>query len=323
MEAGQIQQGLDLAMATAFVLRQFCDRDFQAEKMHSIELLADHMSNMRDVFHAYFDKISAEQFTKLSFLEIPFLRPERDRLFMPEADKVVAESLLTELFSAERGDADPDKFTQAFAGIQSKNAPLTRFGAAKRWRMIATIHGSQDASRERLKMIYDDWWRRWRIDMYDQILDSETEFERTNKIRYAAIVYTVQDVERIFDIRNQLIAEVNGTAMAAGLCGYKRALGSFPDQTEKTYTQFTRKRCDTDPFDKELRSFRLRVSSKRQSLDTPDGRLWVEPGECLLYGLGQDHIDNLAESHTDDGAAGDVVLWPPIKALSRAQGLIE
>jgi hypothetical protein len=51
--------------------------------------------------------------------------------------------------------------------------------------------------------------------------------------------------------------------------------------------------------------------------------LWIEAGEALLYSLGQDHTDELAAKHTDDGAAGDIMLWPPIKAVSRAQGQLD
>jgi len=316
---------VDLAVAHSFVLRQFCDREFLVEKLHAIELLSDAMSNMRDMFYSYQDKISADQFAHMALLEIPFLRPDRSRLQMPEADRIVAEYMIKDLFNEKTGQSDPDKFTAAFAAIQSKDAPMTRWGAAKRWRNIASIHDSRDNSLARLKLIYDDWWRRWRIDAYDGILAIPTQFERTNKIRYAAVIFSIQDIERLFAIRNQLIAEVNGTALAAGICGYKRKFGTYPDQLEKTYTEFDRGRNDSDPYDKELRPFKYRVLSKKQSVEPPppQGRLWIEAGEALLYSLGQDHVDALAAKHTDDGAAGDIMLWPPIKALSRAQGQLD
>jgi hypothetical protein len=189
--------------------------------------------------------------------------------------------------------------------------------------MIAAIHGSKQASIDRLKLIYDDWWRRWRIDAYDAILAFQTQFERTNPIRYAAVIYSLQDLEQLFAVRNQLIAEVNGTATAAAICAYRKTFSTYPDQTEKTFGQFGRKRSDLDPFDKQLGPLSYRILNSRMSVDTPAGRLWIEKDEALLYGEGQDHEDNHAAQHSDDGAQGDVVLWPPIKALSRAQGLIQ
>lgn len=323
MELGQTQPAFNLAMANCFVLRQCCDRDFLAEKLHSIELLSSSLSNLRDIFYHYLEIIPAEQYTQLSWWELPYLRPDRGRLFMPEADRIVAEALINEVFSSKTGEADPDKFTDTFAEIQSKNAPLTRFGAAKRWRMIAEIHGSLDASQERLKLIYDDWWRRWRIDAYDDILAVQTQFDRTNPIRYAAVIYSVEDVAILFQIRNRLVAEVSGTAMAAGLCAYHKTYGVYPDQTINLYGQSARKRSDSDPYDKQLGPFQYRVVRQRQSIDTPEGRLWVEPDGAIMWSQGQDHEDQRAAQHTDDGVAGDLVLWPPIKAMQRAQGLIQ
>jgi hypothetical protein len=115
METGQTQPALDLAMATCFMLRQCCDREFLQEKLHAIELLSDMLSNVRDVFYTYQEKITAEQYTKASLFELPFLRPDRGRLFMPEADRVVAEFLISDIFDDRTGAPDPQKFTDTFA----------------------------------------------------------------------------------------------------------------------------------------------------------------------------------------------------------------
>ena len=120
------------------------------------------------------------------------------------------------------------------------------------------------------------------------------------------------------------LGESNGTAMAAGLCGYRKTFNTYPDQTEKTYTQFTRRRSDSDPYERALGPFRYRQITARHAINTPLGsKVWIEPGECVLYGQGQDHTDNFADTHTDDGSAGDMVMWPPMKSLYRAQGLME
>jgi hypothetical protein len=43
----------------------------------------------------------------------------------------------------------------------------------------------------------------------------------------------------------------------------------------------------------------------------------------MLWARGEDHADNRGTPHSDNGAAGtDVLLWPPVKALSRQQGII-
>ncbi len=328
MEAGRSQEALNLAISLAFVARQACDREFLTEKLHAISLLSNVLSNMRDVMYLYQEKISADQYSRLATHELPYLRPDRARLFMPEADRIVAEALIQEIFDARSGMPDPQKFAETFAEIQSKDKPLTRFGAAKRWRMIAAIHGSLDASRERLQLIYDDWWRRWRIEPHNPLLDFPTQFERINPIRYAAVVFTLQDIEAIFDVRNQLIVEVNGTAVAAGVCAYKKTFGNYPDQAKMAYTQFMRILSDSDLFDRETGPFGYFVVGRSYganapyAVDTPYGRLHLQAEECVIYSRGQNLSDDRASLHSDDGLSGDIVFWPPIKAVSREQGLL-
>ena len=89
------------------------------------------------------------------------------------------------------------------------------------------------------------------------------------------------------------------------------------------YAYSVRKRSDSDPHDFDLDPFHYWLATERMSMDTAAGRLWIEQGEGLLYSIGQDHRDNRASQHSDDGLTGDVVIWPPIKALQRIQNLID
>ncbi len=324
MEASKVQPALDLAVALNWVLRQLCDRQFLGEKERAIQLLIDALANLRDVMYRYRDVIDAADLTALAKYDIPALRPDRNRLHVPEGDRIVSEALLEAVFNAADNQADPELFATAFASIQSAEAPLTRFGAARRWRMIAAVHGSLEASKERLELIYDDWWRRWRVQEYDALLDTPTQFERTNPVRYAAVIYSMQDIAEAFSLRNQLIAAVNGTAVAAALNAYRKTFNVYPDDKEKIYGQFVRKAIsDVDPFDQEFGRLRYRRVDSHDTIDALQGRLRLEEGECILYSKGHDHEDGRARDHSDDGAAGDLVLWPPVKALAREQKLVE
>jgi hypothetical protein len=246
---------------------------------------------------------------------------------MPEADRVVAEALLKEVFNPSSGQPIVDKFTLTFAEVQSKDAPMTIFGAAKRWEMIANIHGSMDASMERLNLVYDDWWRRWRIDLYDeQLLSVPTQFQRVNRIRYAAVLYSLENLSDVFALRNTLVAQVNGTAVAAGLCAYKKVYKTYPDDAEKLYSQSMRKRSDSDPWNKDLKAFRYILLTRRTPIAVGSETLWVDAttadDQALLYSIGQDHEDGRGSNHSDSGASGDIVLWPPIRVLEREAGLL-
>jgi len=318
-EAGHTQEAIELTVATIFLARQCCDREFLVEQLHSVAMLTEMLANIRDMAYTYMDDVAASQFREGAIKKIPYLRPDRSRLLIPEGDRRVSEALIAGVFDAG-GQADRDKFAATFAAIQSEDAPLTRFGAARRWRMIAEVHDSLDAAQDRLELVYDDWWRRWRIEEYDPILDLETEFERTNPIRYAAVIYSMRDIEQLFGVRNELIAAVNGTAMALGLCSHYRALGTYPPASDQIYTQFVSKRSDRDPFDTEFLPFKYRLVDSDFPIKTPVGRIRLKPGDPILYSKGKNHVDDRGREHTDDGAAGDIVMWPPIKALNRLQG---
>jgi hypothetical protein len=322
LEAGRTEDGLDMTLAMAFLLRQIADRDFMYEKERAINLLTDVLSVLRDQMYMYLDDIPEEKYFEIAQKRLPFIRPGRGALFMPEADYEVAKGLLDEVFGFN-DQPDREAFAEAFAGIQSAEKPLTRFGAAKRWRIIGDIHDSKQLSLERLKLIYDDWWRRWRVQEYDPILDVPTQLERTNPIRYAAVVYSIRDLESLFGARNRLIVAVNGTAASAGLCGYRATFGNYPTNIQAAYSAFFRKSNDKDFFDEELAPFHYRVLGSRFRVDTPEGQIWLEPGACILYSIGVDKEDGRGSQHTPDGQLGDLVLWPPMRALQRENGLRE
>lgn len=323
LEAGKVKEAGELTVATLYVLRQFCDRRFISEKRDSIDMLIDALGNLRDQFWTYLDKISVEQFTTMARNEIPPLLLLRRRLELPEGDRIAAEALIRSVFDEQEQPIE-SKFAQVFGHVQAAQTPLELFGAIERWRMIGRVHASLPATLERLKLVYDDWWRRWQLLEYEPTLDLPTEFERLNPVRYAAVAYSLEPLEDLFPLRDLLIANINGTAMAAGLCAYHRHFGSYPNDKEKIYAQFVRKtQSDLDPFDYQYGRFLYRLLSTRTALDTPDGRIWIEPGAGLLWARGDDHQDNSAATHTDSGSSGsDVVIWPPVRALARQQGLL-
>lgn len=326
MEAGRTQEALDLMVAQAFLLRQCCDREFRAEQGYVIRQLTAHLENMRDMFHLYYDQISSDQFYEIGHSELPFLRPDRGRLLMPEGDKVVARALLESVFD-EGGAAERDRFAEAFATLQSVDEPLTLMGAARRWRVIADAHDSLQSSLERLDLVYDDWWRRWRVQEYDPILDIPSQWDRTNAIRYAAVLYAIEDVQSLFPIRDFLVTSTNGTIMAAGICtSRKRNQDAYPSVQQALYGVTVRRRSDQDPYDRDFDPFKYRLLSSALEVDTPYGRLEVPRGVALLYSIGPDQTDHRGATHSDTaevavGTESDIVFWPPIKALQREQGL--
>jgi len=332
MESGDTDGGLKLMMSQLTVMRMFCDRQFMDEKLANILLLTKSLANVRDCFWLYMDQISVEQFQEIAMRELPYLRPDRARLLIPEADRLVADAVLLDVFDSVTGDPIPERFAVVFTRIQSEQEPLTRVGAAKRWRGIAMQHGSLEASRERLKLIYDDWWRRWRLREYGDLVTFPSQFDKTNAMRYAGVLLSIENIQELFLIRNNLRVAVYGTAVSAGLCAFKRDNGTYPasidNRATRLYGSYLSKKMDADPYYYRdelngLDSFRYRVLSQRTSLDVGVDRVWMESGEALLYSLGGNQEDDLGAEHVDGGDERDIILWPPVKALLRQEGFME
>ena len=325
-ESGDVDGALKLIGANNIVLRMFCDRQFLEEKIFFISMLDKSLSNMRDCFWRYQEKISFEQYREIAMDELPYLRPDRGRLLIPEGDKILAEAIISEVFDEDTGEVNAEEFTRMFTNIQAEKEPLTRLGAARRWREISNRHGGLQGSQDRLTLIYDDWWRRWRLRDHGELLTMESEFERANEMRYAGVLISINDIKSLFSIRNNLRVAVYGTAMSAGLCGFKVDTGSYPNSVDNRvsglYGTYVRRSIDKDPYHfreylEDLDSFRYRLLKKRTALDVGIDRVWLEAGMGLLYSIGEDMEDGVGRMHAEDDSEADLIIWPPVKSLLR------
>jgi len=321
----QFDRAFDLGLATLRLLRQVADQHLLEEKVWALQEMADMASIQRDVLQTFLDEIPAETVKRMALTGYAFVRSSDGerlrRLDMPEGDRVLAEVLIGQLFDAG-GQPEAARFASTMGDMQAKDEPLSAFGAARRWQQIAALHGSKDQTIARLTNMYDDWWRRWRLAYRDKLLDNPTVISRTNGTRYAMVLLAVKDLERVFALRQRLNAELNGTVLAFGLCARYRASG-WPTSFDQTYTQFTVKRFDRDPWSprwgmgSEDRWQYERLSAPRD-IETDFGRLQVSG--AMLYSVGVDGQDGGAVKATMDGVTGDFVAWPALRALARAQG---
>ena len=332
-ELGEPDRAVKLAMAELIVLRKFCDRIFLEEKVTFMRMLGEGLSNFRDMMYSYRDSISPEKFREIAREWIPYLRADSSRLLMPTGDQVVAEALLDELFTSVSGDPDPASFREILTDIQTDSEPLTRFGASRFWESMAEDHAGKGDSIKRLRKIYDDWWRRWRMRAFHPQLNVGTELEKTNPARYAAILLIVRDTQELFHQRDVLWTQINGTAVAAALCGYRNHFGRFPASLKMMYAQFLHRTSNLDRFaELEKRSdadwslfnapvghFHYRRIETETALETQNSdRVWIDPDSCILYSVAEDNEDNRGSDQNKD-----LILWPPMKTLERTAGILE
>lgn len=321
-EEGKFDEAFKVGVANLRVLRQACDAQMYDEKFAAMTLLAEAMSVHRDVLYAYRLKLPLELVRGLSMKEYPFLKPRDDqrlkRIAMPEGDLWLATELLASVFD-DGGQVDGEKFSKTFSEMQARSAPMTGFGAVKRWERVAGVHGSLEASTVKLNGIYDDWWRRWRMRGYDPLMSLPTELSVVNPVKYAGVVFSARDIEELFGLRRRLVAEFCGLVVGCGVTAYRAQYEDWPKAVKMAYTQFFPKRFDFDPYDREYGAMKYEyLGSRTRGIETATDR--VEISECLLYARNGDNTFNDATQHLEAGQSGDFVLWPPIRAVLRGQG---
>ncbi len=329
-EEGEIDRALHLMMSEMIVLRKFCNREFLKEKLTFMRMLGDASSNSRDMFYMYRDVIKPTQFRRVAMDWLPNIRIGPTSLLMPVGDQILSEKLLKKLFNSQ-GDADESKFKEVLAQMQVEVEPLTGFGTARYWKEMAEDHRGEGDSDKRMKMIYDDWWRRWKLRFFHPMLSTPTQFENANPIRYSAVKMIVRDTEDLFKERKTLLTQLNGTIVSAAICGYYNQFGEFPSSIKKMYAQFLHRINNLDPMRKnEMRKpedwklylgdagkFHYRLIPNEIMISTIRGIIPVESGQCLLYSISADEED-------DGGvdADHDTIIWPPLKTLERNAGLL-
>ncbi len=320
-EAGEWDRAFNVGLAWLRFLRQVSDRQMMAEVQFGTASMSQALSIHRDFLWRYRDQVPVEVLKRVALKEYPLLRAgdgERlRRLRLPEGDLDMAKAVMERTFRG--GQPNAVEFVNVYASQDSSKAPLMRFGQAKTWRKVAELHGAKDASTQKIDSIYDDWYRRWRSRPYGRLSEVPTELSRTNDVRYAAVIFGMRDLQSLFEARKRLIANINGTAVAAGLCAYRNDYQhTWPGKIKEAYAVHVVKRMNFDPFDKRGEALGYKILSSPRKVQLPNGSLDVDG--VMLWAIGSDNKDDDGARHTDDGSSHDLLLWPPVRELARESG---
>ena len=158
---------------------------------------------------------------------------------------------------------------------------------------------------------------------YDPILDVPTQFSKLNQSKYAVVTLFVENLQQLFDERLRLIAEIDGTAMSAAICGfYLDSAKQWPRDLSSAFPIYGIRRRNFDPFAKDYGNLSYRdLGDKSQALGTQWGQLSVS--NAVLWSVGSDHEDDGFDQHDPADGTGDLVLWPPPRFLARQAGLLK
>ncbi|MSR34873.1 MAG: hypothetical protein EXS12_08805 [Phycisphaerales bacterium] len=325
-DAKKFDAAFDLSLAMLRVLRQVSEQRMEAEKLFGMTMMSHLLEANRVYMAANIATLPVATLQRVALKGYAFIKPGENerlkRLELPEGDRIILTESMRSAFD-DAGQPDETYFANEFGSIQSISSPLTRFGAAARWRELATVHGPLVASQEKLVAIYDDWWRRWRMRFYDPILDGPTQISKMNQSKYAVVTLFVENLQQVFDARLRLISEIDGTALSAGLCGfYIDSAQQWPKELAMMFPIYGMRRMNFDPFSKDYGNLNYsNLGDKSQQLGTAWGQVSVTG--AVLWSLGPDHEDDGFDQHDPADGTGDLVLWPPPRFLARQAGLLK
>lgn len=163
-------------------------------------------------------------------------------------------------------------------------------------------------------------------------LSVDTELQKSNPVKYAAVNLIIRDIQDLFYQRDLLTTQINGTAVSAALCGYKNHYDVYPRSLKMMYAQLLLRSSNLDLFSPlPLRTdadwtlyeypvgpFHYRQVTKDTKITAKNGELLLDKGEALLYSVFIDNEDDRG-LHTGE----DILIWPPLKSLERSAGILE
>lgn len=340
--AGTPKEALDLLVRTAFFGRQLANRVLMREKVLGFDTMTVALMRMRDIawgdFRSGQPKLTAENMRDV----IARLKDREgvlsiDRIDLPVGDQWAAEQLLSRIMTAG-AEVDADNFAATLARIAARDRPMRLFSEQAKWRALAKLHAGQTETQRKLADVFGDWQARWKMNPWDPLLKTRSEFARLSKTRFAAIGVFLGDLGTLFDRRMELRVELVGTRTALAHYGFwLQTRGFAPDSTGLRPAFLTGR--EVDPFDPSgslwLPYFvpgrqaggqtvpgathEMEIFPSMAGRTFPQFAITVNDDTFVLYSMGPKASRATAKRITQmvPDNKGDYLLWPPMLTLER------
>ena len=334
-EQGAPSDGLDPMLSAVRMARQLTDRAYTPEVTMGMDMLRKASTLARAYLWHYREGLTVDDFASVA-TEFEMLRPLQ--IPLPRANRLIGEQLVVEVFDPASNLPNAD-FAQVMAEFESRARPLNRFHASRRWREVikaiddfagddVTKKIYQPEIAQEMENIDEDFRRRWGLPLHDAVHSSETLLQKLDPVREAIVVATFDDLVQMRELRLRTIADVRGTAIAAGVGAFQKRDGGTPPLTlNQIYPTFVRlEETLVDPYNTDYEYFEYFVARNNDSrilqwtfdLETPGGTLSLPAGVPLLYSVGPNSRDDGAARHLENLSGtqdSDIVYWIPVNFI--------
>jgi hypothetical protein len=332
---GKGKEALDVLFRLLLIGRQMADRAFLTEKQWGFRCMNLALERMRDV--AYTDTLAATPGLNADHLREAVARlVDRagilgtERLDLPRGDRIGAEQMIARVFSPGGGPRE-ESFAPVLGRARATDRPLRLFSETGRWAVLGRLHAGEADTKRQLDALFNDWNRRWALPPFDSALRLTSEFDKMDRVRFAALDQFVAGVGGMFDERTHLRAELAATRVGLALAGFVVLNKTFPPSIAAIRPAFIN-RIDSDPFEREGRVPEMFVPGRRANDTTKTHEVTVFPADgqspfaatltdrtFVLYLCGPDGAPNGARRATQmvSDPRGDYLAWPPVLSLMR------
>ncbi len=340
---GKPTEGVEVLLKWAHLCRQLMDRQMMTESRWGGAHMLQALERVRDV--AYED-IRGKRLMDPAKLPDQISKFGGESMFdlgrmqMPRGDWLAASQVAARVFDAS-GAVNTGNFGPTLAKLGATEYPLRLFAESARWRSAAGSHADGKDTLSKIKSVQDDFASRWNLGWFDKRHSALTEYERLRSARFALISRAMPDMRELFDQRQLLIVEMQGTQLSLALSGYVITNKDFPPQLTAIRPRWV-VGIGADPFSRDVvsnqRSIPEYMIPMKRRLGMPE-KEEPKPHEMdivpatgspfatkltnttfILYSVGADSVNHFAkrvQNTTKVAAGSDYLIWPPVISLHR------
>ncbi len=329
---GDVAGGSEALVASMRMSRQLCARAYYLEVNTGMELLLASLAQLRAYMWYYRDTLTVDDYVNIA-REVDYI--DLKRIALPRVSLLIADQLVETVF-ADDLRPDPEIFASHMIDYETRTkSPLSRFGAAVKWRRVSELHATREETRLMIEHVDGDASLRWRLPLHDSGYSKDWAWNDLDATRFALVKTAFKGIDEVFPLKYDLTLWQHACAAAAGVAAYQKrenevlVMGKIakyaPQKLAQIYPAYVRsKDLLVDPLDSsgEMLSYAvvtnrdIRNVTRIYKVKTLRGEVVLPEGWPLVYSVGFDEDDDFGGRHSiSRDEDGDFIMWPPIELM--------
>lgn len=241
------QESSGVLLAWLRLGRMIADRPFAAEKAWGMQHMISALERLADIACTH-PTLMDEKTVKDVSKDLDARAILVDRIRFPRGERAAIEQLLA-LTMEERGGPRSEAFGPTMGQVTAASQnPLDLFPESAYWDLIAASHAGRFDTTDKANAVLDDWEKRWNLNnIFDPLMDTPTDYEGMDRLKFALVEQVVKDLPQLFNLRTLVSTYLGGVRSAYGVVGFKSVQGQWPPTLPAVQPRFVQA-LDNDPW---------------------------------------------------------------------------